>query len=76
MYNAYTKSTQNRPKGHNIYQHFKVQDPPNFTQIGIFGLKTNHLATQTKTFQFGGSKMYLPTGLPDFLGTIYQHGEK
>jgi hypothetical protein len=53
-----------------------VQDPPNFTQIGIFGLKTNHLATQTKTFQFGGSKMYLPTGLPDFLGTIYQHGEK
>jgi hypothetical protein len=23
-----------------------LQDPPKFTQIGIFGLKTNHLATQ------------------------------
>jgi hypothetical protein len=22
-----------------------LQDPPKFTQIGIFGLKTNHLAT-------------------------------
>jgi hypothetical protein len=22
-----------------------MQDPPKFTQIGIFGLKTNHLAT-------------------------------
>jgi choline-glycine betaine transporter len=25
--------------------HFLFQGPPNFTQIGIFGLKTNHLAT-------------------------------
>jgi hypothetical protein len=24
---------------------FHLQDPPKFTQIGIFGLKTNHLAT-------------------------------
>jgi hypothetical protein len=27
------------------YQHFTLQDPPKFTEIGIFGLKTNHLAT-------------------------------
>jgi hypothetical protein len=24
---------------------FPLQDPPKFTQIWIFGLKTNHLAT-------------------------------
>jgi hypothetical protein len=29
-----------------IYQHLSLQDPPKFTQIGIFGLKTCHLATQ------------------------------
>jgi hypothetical protein len=28
-----------------IYQHLPVQDTPKFTQIWIFGLKTNHLAT-------------------------------
>jgi hypothetical protein len=28
-----------------LYQFFPLQDPPKFTQIGIFGLKTNHLAT-------------------------------
>jgi hypothetical protein len=27
------------------YHHFTLQDPPNFSQIWIFGLKTNHLAT-------------------------------
>jgi hypothetical protein len=26
-----------RPKGHKIYQLFSFQDPPKFTQIGIFG---------------------------------------
>jgi hypothetical protein len=26
-----------------------LQDPPKFTQIGIFGLKTNHLATLTES---------------------------
>jgi hypothetical protein len=31
--------------GHKIYQHFLFQGPPKFTQIGIFGLKINHLAT-------------------------------
>jgi hypothetical protein len=28
-----------------MYQDFSLQDPPKFTQIVIFGLKTNHLAT-------------------------------
>jgi hypothetical protein len=28
-----------------IYQDFPLQDPPKLTKIGIFGLKTNHLAT-------------------------------
>jgi hypothetical protein len=26
----------NRPNGHKIYQHFPLQDPPKFTQIGMF----------------------------------------
>jgi hypothetical protein len=48
----YTKLPQNIPNGHKIFQMvikytkiFPLQDPTNFTQIGIFGLKTNHLAT-------------------------------
>jgi hypothetical protein len=32
--------------GHKL-QHFPFQGPPNFTKIGILGLKTNHLATLT-----------------------------
>jgi hypothetical protein len=35
----------NRPNGQNICQDFPLQDPQKFSQIGIFGLKTNHLAT-------------------------------
>jgi hypothetical protein len=38
-----------------------MQDPPKFTQIGIFGLKTNHLATLTQTPVF--SSMSLPLGM-------------
>jgi hypothetical protein len=30
-----------------MYQHLPLQEPPKFTQIGIFGLKINHLATLT-----------------------------
>jgi hypothetical protein len=33
------------PNGHKIYQHVPLQDPPKFTQNGIFGLKLYHLAT-------------------------------
>jgi hypothetical protein len=39
----------NIPNGRKIFQMFikysSFQGPPNFTKIGIFGLKTNHLAT-------------------------------
>jgi hypothetical protein len=28
-----------------MHQHFPFQGPPKFTQIWIFGLKINHLAT-------------------------------
>jgi hypothetical protein len=31
-----------------MYQHRPLQDPLKFTQIGNFGLKTNHLATLRK----------------------------
>jgi hypothetical protein len=33
------------PNGHKMYQHFPIEGPQKFTQIGIFGLKTKHLAT-------------------------------
>jgi hypothetical protein len=42
---TYTKWPYNIPNGHIIYQHYPFQGPPKFTQIGIFGLKINHLAT-------------------------------
>jgi hypothetical protein len=41
----YTKWAKSIPNGHKRYQHFPVQGPPKFAQIGIFGLKINHLAT-------------------------------
>jgi hypothetical protein len=34
----------------NLYQYLPLQDPPKFTQIGIFGLKIYHLATLINTF--------------------------
>jgi hypothetical protein len=49
----YTKWPQNITNGHKIgipidrkiYQNLQWQDPPKFTQIVLFGLKINHLAT-------------------------------
>jgi hypothetical protein len=41
----YFQWPSNRPNGHKIYQDLPYQDPPKFTKIDIFGLKTNHLAT-------------------------------
>jgi hypothetical protein len=41
----YNKRPYNGPSVHKIYQHHQLRDPPKFTQIWIFGLKTNHLAT-------------------------------
>jgi hypothetical protein len=38
--------------GHKIYEHFPLQGPPKYTQIGIFGHKINHLATLFKTINF------------------------
>jgi hypothetical protein len=32
-----------------MYQHLPLEDPPKFTQIGIFGWKTCHLATLLDT---------------------------
>jgi hypothetical protein len=34
----------NIPIGHNIDLHFPFQDPPKFTEIGIFGMKIYHLS--------------------------------
>jgi hypothetical protein len=45
MAGKYTKWLENIPNGHKIYQHFPLQDTPKYTQIGIFGLKINHLVT-------------------------------
>jgi hypothetical protein len=42
---TFSKWPLNIPHGHKIYQHFPFQCSPKFTQIGIFGLKLNHLAT-------------------------------
>jgi hypothetical protein len=54
----YNKWPQNMPNGrkiekngHKIYQHLPLQDPPKFTQIGIFGLKICHLATLMPAFK-------------------------
>jgi hypothetical protein len=42
----YNKRPFNGPIVHKIYQHCKtIVRPPKFTQIWIFGLKTNQLAT-------------------------------
>jgi hypothetical protein len=37
--------------GRKIYQHCPLQGPPKYTQIVIFGLKINHLATVFSTTQ-------------------------
>jgi hypothetical protein len=39
------EKAENIPNGQKIYQHFPPQGPPKFTQIRIFGLEINHLAT-------------------------------
>jgi hypothetical protein len=41
----YPKYPWNIPSGHKIYKHFPILGPQKFTSIGIFVLKTNHLAT-------------------------------
>jgi hypothetical protein len=41
----YFKWPYNRPNVYNMYQHLPLQDPPKFTESGIFGMKICHLAT-------------------------------
>jgi hypothetical protein len=42
----YTNWPQSRTNGNKIYQRLPLQDPPKFTQLGIFGMKIYlHLAT-------------------------------
>jgi hypothetical protein len=41
----YPKWSYSIPNGDTIFIHFPIYGPPKFTQIGIFGLKINHLAT-------------------------------
>jgi hypothetical protein len=41
----HTETGKIGPNGRLIWQHLPFQDPPKFTQIGIFGLKICHLAT-------------------------------
>jgi hypothetical protein len=43
--------------GHKILQYFPFLGPPNFAQIGIFGLKINHLAT-LKLSSLASAKSY------------------
>jgi hypothetical protein len=45
----YTYWPYNIPNGHKIYQHLPFKGSQKFTQMGIFGLKTNHLATLPRT---------------------------
>jgi hypothetical protein len=46
-----TKWPWNIPNGHKIYQHFPFKGPTKFAQIGMFGMKINHLATLTWSVQ-------------------------
>jgi hypothetical protein len=46
----YPKRLLNIPNGHKMYQYLPMYGPPKFTQIGIFGMKRNHLATLRQTF--------------------------
>jgi hypothetical protein len=38
-------SNGHKLNGHIKYQHYPLQDPPKYTQIGIFGMQIYHLAT-------------------------------
>jgi hypothetical protein len=44
-----------RLNDHKLDKYLPLQDPPKFTQIVIFGLKTNHLATRLSTEKATGA---------------------
>jgi hypothetical protein len=50
----YVKWPQNVTNDLKICHHFRVQDPLNFIQIGIFGMKIYHLATLVGRHPGGG----------------------
>jgi hypothetical protein len=60
---------QNMPNGHKICRHLPLQDPPKFTQFGIFGLKVCHLATLVT------AGMAAFQGCQIFLGATNQFGK-
>jgi hypothetical protein len=51
------RATYRKDKIYQIYQHLLSQDPPKFTQKGIFGLKICHLATLHLTKSFKKSSL-------------------
>jgi hypothetical protein len=53
---TYSKCLKNIPSGHKINKYFPIQGPPKFTQIGIFGLKRNPLATLAEPEFFSGAQ--------------------
>jgi hypothetical protein len=56
-----------------------LQDLTNFTQIWIFGLKTNHLATLCATSfkeKLGSGGGHEEQGCQIVLGSTYQKGKK
>jgi hypothetical protein len=68
----YTNWPYNIPNGHEIYQHLPFKGPPQFTQIGIFVLKTNHLATLLRIDCADCwlilRRLYLLKSIPSFCG--------
>jgi hypothetical protein len=67
------KCQENWPNGHKIYRHLPLQDPPRFTQIGVWGLKIYHLATlvcraepslpQKRYLEIRTSRFYIVEGI-------------
>jgi hypothetical protein len=49
------------PIGHKLYQRLPLEDPPKFTQIGIFGSKIDHLATLLPLFKRGKKNSHVMT---------------
>jgi hypothetical protein len=49
MATKYKKWSKAIPTGYKTYQHFPYQGHPKYAQIGIFGVKENHLATLLKS---------------------------
>jgi hypothetical protein len=53
-----------------MYQHLPLQDPPKFTRIWIFGLKTNQLATLKQGDQMSLLKTRQNVAQPLFLSKL------